>query len=101
VKVHKLAIELMAEGQLSEERINSWREMADLLAMIDMMGRNGVSAVIKIDGVRSGGDGYTVAISGPPLGEDFFRKDGSDLAELLVAAITFYRDKTRADPSNR
>jgi len=62
------------------------------MAALDAIGRDGVSVLVKIDGLRPDAAVYTVAISGPRLGEAFFfRQDGSDLPALLRAGIEFYR----------
>ncbi len=96
--MRKLTSELIAEGHLSEEGINAWREIADLLASLDMIGRDGVSAIFKIDGLRDEGTSYTITLSGPRLGESFFRMDETDLPKLLEAAITYYRKTIWAQP---
>lgn len=88
----ELVDELMSTGHVSEQQVSLWRDVADLMAVFDAIGRDGVSAVVKIDGSRIDGAAYTVVVSGPRLGEAFFRQDGNDLSTLLRAAIAFYRD---------
>ena len=83
--------EMVASGRVHEQQLALWSEVAGLLALFDAIGRDGVSAVVKIDGGRADTDVYTVVVSGPRLGEAFFRQDGSDLAALLRAAIAFYK----------
>lgn len=68
----------------------SWGGATSLLAALDAVGRDGGSALVKIDGQRCDGQVYTVLISGGRLGEDSFRRDGADLAALLRDALTFY-----------
>lgn len=72
----------------------AWKGCEDLLAALDSIGRTGSSVVVKIDGGRLGADVYTVVLSGGLLGEEFFRKDGSQLDELLREAITFFLSHT-------
>lgn len=88
----ELVDELMSKGHVGEQQVALWRDVAGLMAVFDAIGRDGVSAVMKIDGARPDGAVYTAVVSGPCLGEAFFRQDGSDLSTLLRAAITFYRD---------
>lgn len=77
---------------LEQEQILKWSEAAKLMAAIDLIGKSGLTAVVKIDGGRVELP-YTVLISGASLGEDFFRKDGGDINELLRAAIDFYDER--------
>lgn len=81
---------LRASGRVSEEQISRWGDAAELMAALDAIGRDGANAVVKIDGVRSDGAVYTVVVTGPRLGESFFRKDGSELLTLLRGAVNFY-----------
>jgi hypothetical protein len=81
---------LQTSGRMSNSHVAFWHNTAGLMAAFDAIGRDGVNAVIKIDGARTDGNVYTIVISGTPLGERFFRKDGSDLASLLRDAIEFY-----------
>ena len=68
----------------------SLSEAVGLLAALDAIGRDGGSALVKVDGQRSDGQVYTVLISGGRLGEGFFRRDGADLQVLLRDALVFY-----------
>jgi hypothetical protein len=68
----------------------SWTEALPLLAALDAIGRDGGSAMVKIDGARANSDVFTVVVSGGRLGECFFRKDGSDLRSLLREAVAYY-----------
>lgn len=77
---------------LADEQVSQWREVAPLMATLEAIGRDGASAVVKIDGGRPDAI-YTVVLSGPRLGESFFRKDGSDVQVLLREAIEFYVSK--------
>ncbi|MFT3719389.1 hypothetical protein [Pseudorhodoferax sp.] len=88
----KLVDEFVASGRVVDRQLTLWRDVAGLMAVFDAIGRDGVSAMVKIDGGRLDGVIYTVVVSGPRLGEAFFRQDGSDLAVLLRAAIAFYKD---------
>lgn len=73
-----------------EERIDFWRRASELMAELEAIGRDGSVALLKIDGLRSE-DIFTVVINGPP-GDVSFRKDGSDVRQLLVESIAFWRD---------
>jgi hypothetical protein len=87
----ELIDELMTSGRIRDQQVMLWRDVAGLMAVLDAIGRDGVSAVVKIDGMRADAAVYTVVVSGPRLGEAFFRQDGSDLPQLLEAAVEFYR----------
>lgn len=82
---------LRSGGHLSSEQLIVWSDAAGLLAALDAIGREGASAVVKIDGGRPNDSKYTIVVSGGRLGEAFFRKDGDDLVALLVEAVEFYR----------
>jgi hypothetical protein len=90
--------ELRTSGRISERQETLWRDVAPLMAAFDAIGREGVSALVKIDGERPNGAVYTVVITGPRLGEKFFRQDGRDLPILLRAAIEFYRAAAWSSP---
>ncbi len=94
----ELIDELVASGHLREQQVALWRDVAGLMAVFDAIGREGVSALVKVDGARPDAAIYTVAVSGPCLGEAFFRRDGSDLPALLRAAIAFYRGAAWSGP---
>ena len=81
---------LVIGGRVREQQVTLWRDVAGLMAAFDAIGRDGVSAVVKIDGARPDAAVYTVVISGQQLGETFFRQDGNNLPALLRAAIEFY-----------
>ncbi|WP_143696744.1 hypothetical protein [Variovorax sp. YR752] len=81
---------LQASGCVTEENVARWREAAALMATLDAIGRDGMTAVVKIDGGRPDAI-YTVLVSGSQLGESFFRKDGNDPLVLLRDAINFYK----------
>ncbi|MES2935333.1 MAG: hypothetical protein V4805_17810 [Pseudomonadota bacterium] len=87
----KLIESLRTDGRVSDEHVTRWAEAAGLMAAIDAIGRDGVNAIVKIDGARTDGQVYTIVLSGAKLGESFFRRDGSDLLSLLQDAIEFYR----------
>lgn len=84
---------LLASARISDEQVELWRKSAGLLAVLDAIGRDGMSAVVKIDGARTDGSVYTVVITGSKLGEEYFRKDGADLPMLIREAIDFYASK--------
>jgi hypothetical protein len=74
----------------------TWTRCAPLLAELDALGRLGGNALVKIDGGRHDVDGslpetYTVVLAGGRLRDEFFRRDGADLEQLLRDAIEFYR----------
>lgn len=81
-----ISLRLLDTGPLMSYR----GEIGDLIAALDAISQNGVTAVIKIDGERTQESRYTVVVSGPPLGEEFFRKDGSDLPSLIFGALEFF-----------
>jgi hypothetical protein len=83
---------LQASGHVTEEQVSRWREAAALMATLEAIGRDGATAVVKVDGGRPDAV-YTVVVSGPRLGEAFFRKDGSDVLALLRDAIEFYKSE--------
>lgn len=82
----------LASGHVTEGQISKWREGAALMAILEAIGREGTTAVVKFDGGRLDA-AYTVVLSGLQLGESFFRKDGSDLFALLRDAIDFYNSE--------
>jgi hypothetical protein len=82
--------ELQERGYVSENGVSRWRELGSLLAVLDAIGKDGASALLKVDGERQKAV-YTVVISGGRLGEAFFRKDADDVHALLREAIDFYR----------
>ncbi len=84
---------LLARAHISDAQVALWRESAGLLAVFDAIGRDGMNAVVKIDGARTDGAVYTVLITGPKLGDEYFRQDGGDLPALLRNAIDFYTSK--------
>ena len=83
-------VELGHCGIDPDAQAGAWRDSTDLLAGLDGIGRSGGSAVVKIDGARGNSDIYTVVLSGGRLGDNSFRKDGSNLNTLLVDAISFF-----------
>ena len=88
--------QLKSAGRFTAAQAALWHDSAELLAVADAIGREGSSVVVKIDGARKDGSIYTVVVSGGRLGEDFFRKDGADLATVLQDAISFYQSKVWA-----
>ena len=60
--------------------------VADLIAELDVIGRAGSVAVVKIDGERHAASIYTVVVSGGLLGVEFFRNDGADLSARSALA---------------
>lgn len=86
----QLVDKLLASARISDAQVTLWRESAGLLAVLDAIGRDGVNAMVKIDGAREDGSVYTVVITGSKLGDEYFRKDSHDLLALLRDAIDFY-----------
>lgn len=82
--------DLQSGGHVTEQQVSRWRDAAVLMAVLEAIGRDGASVVVKIDGGRPDAV-YTVVISDPQLGELFFRKDGPDAVVLLREAVEFYR----------
>lgn len=85
--------DLKTRGFLQATSVARWHDASELLAVVDAIGREGSSAVIKVDGARENKAVYTVVLSGGSLGEDYFRKDGADLISVLQEAISFYQNK--------
>jgi hypothetical protein len=69
---------------------DAWLDAVPMLAALDAVGRDGASALIKIDGQRSGARMYTVLISGGRLGDAHVRRDGAALAPLLREVLGLY-----------
>jgi hypothetical protein len=86
---------LQASGHVTEEQVARWKEAALLMATLEAIGRDGTTAVVKVDGGRPDAV-YTVVVSGARLGESFFRKDGNDVLALLREAIEFYKSEVWA-----
>lgn len=57
--------------------------------LLDQIRTEGSVVVVKLDGQRTKSR-YTVVISDGLLGEDYFRKDGDDLDELVSEGVNFY-----------
>ena len=89
MKSRHIAQFLLANGSVTDEQIARWRDAAHLIAALGSMGTDGVSAILKFDGGRPVAP-YTVVVSGPKLGDAFFRKDGDDYVALLQDAVDFY-----------
>ncbi len=85
--------QLKRDGRLDQALAATWRDAAQLLAVLDVIGREGGSALVKIDGERKNGLFYTVVISGGKLSGKFFHKDSADLVSALQQAILFYRNE--------
>jgi hypothetical protein len=81
---------LATAGLEIQGTMDSWSNSARLLSALDAIGRDGGNALVKIDGGRNDNQAYTAVLSGGRLGEEFFRKDGSELRPLLREAISFY-----------
>src|SRR5688572_5147245 len=74
----------------------TWSGCDAVWGVLEEMGNEGATVVIKIDGQRTGPEDtgrYTVIVSGGPLGEDFFRLDTPVLEEGLAKAILYYARK--------
>ena len=69
--------------------VDLWKSRAGLLASFDRIGREGATAVIKIDGGRDAAI-YTVVVSGGRLVESFYHQDGPDISVLLRDAVAYY-----------
>jgi hypothetical protein len=90
--------DLVAAGRLTEKDVETWSRVADRLAALTLIAREGATVVVKADGERAGFALFTVVVSGGRLGDDFFRRDASDLDGLLDAAIRFYCDRVWSHP---
>jgi len=88
--------ELQKTGHITLEQVARWKDLSELLAVLDAIGNDGASVIMKVDGGRSDASVYTVVVSGGKLGEAFFRKDGPKLHELLYEAISFYEARVWA-----
>jgi hypothetical protein len=88
-----LLLELLENGQVAEDVLDRWHDALPLLAIFDAIGRDGASALIKVDGARPARSIYTVVVSGGRLGDASFRRDGGELSAMLREAIAFYRER--------
>lgn len=92
-------LEALAQtGVESRGAAGPWSASASLLSALDAIGRDGGTALVKIDGGRADGRAYTVVVSGGRLGEEAFRRDGAELEVLLRDAIGFYVEHARRGP---
>jgi hypothetical protein len=57
--------------------------------LLNQIRAEGSVVLVKLDGQRTQ-NCYTLTISDGRLGEEYFRKDGDDLGELITAGINFY-----------
>lgn len=69
-----------------------WSGCDAVWPILEKIRSEGGVVIVKLDGERRTCP-YTVAISGGPLGEDFFRTDIATLEEGLAAAILFYAER--------
>jgi hypothetical protein len=79
-------------AQLSDD----WSGCGAVWEVLELMAKEGVVVVIKIDGERTGSEDngrYTVILSGGPLKGEFFRQDTPVLEEGLGNAILYYARK--------
>lgn len=64
-------------------------------SMLQALAQEGAVVIVKIDGERmlAGiAEIYTVVVSGGALAhDDYFRADGSDMAELMEKALSHYQ----------
>ena len=90
MKENEVLETLAKVGLESQDALDSWSSSARLLSALDAIGRDGGTALIKVDGGRNDSLVYTVVVSGGRLGDDFFRKDDSDLQALLLKAVEFW-----------
>lgn len=60
-----------------------------LWALLEKIGQEGGIVFMKIDGERPS-NRYTVGLSGGKMGDEFFRKDGDNLDQLLTELVAFY-----------
>lgn len=74
---------------------NAWASSVELLAALDSFARAGCNVLVKVDGLRTNGNAYTVVVN--PR-DEFFRKDGPRLDALLNDALAFAR-ATNLEPS--
>jgi hypothetical protein len=78
--------ELLIQSGLSQTGQSGLSQGWPLLNQIQT---EGSVVVVKLDGLRTQ-NCYTLVISDGRLGEDYFRKDGDDLGELITAGVNFY-----------
>lgn len=97
MKENELFKALAQAGLETRDSIDTWNDSSKLLSAIDAIARDGGSAVVKVDGGRNDGRVYTVVVSGGRLGDEFFRKDGSDLQVLLREAVAFWVRHAQSD----
>ncbi|MCW1887378.1 hypothetical protein OKA04_21755 [Luteolibacter flavescens] len=76
---------------LSQLGLGHDRQSEDAIGwqLLDQMRAEGSVVLVKLDGERTL-DPYTLVISGGPLGENYFRKDGSSINELIAEGANFY-----------
>lgn len=58
-----------------------------LLQVVEELRLRGYVIVLKWDGERGESKPYTAVITGPPLGEDFLRRDDQTLAKALTKVL--------------
>lgn len=93
---------LKRKGVVTREQVARWESVSGLLAVLDAMGKDGATALVKVDGARAAGLVYTVLVSGGRLAHDVvFRKDGADLPPLLREAIAFYEGEVWSKDGER
>lgn len=80
---------MLSSGRVAEADVARWTDAAALMATFEAIGRDGTSAIFKVDGSRPA-EPFTVVLSGPRFGDSFYRKDGSDAFALLRDAISHY-----------
>lgn len=86
----------MDDSEPEGRRGASQSSLAPLLRVLEYLTADGATALVKADGGREPSSGFTVVVSGGPLGSNFFRSDGGDLNELLNDAMAFYSGYSRA-----
>lgn len=67
-----------------------WSSLADSLGTFGAVANDGVQATLKIDAGRRIDQRYMVLLSGGLLGDEYLRRDGAALSDVLDAVLAMY-----------
>ena len=97
MKAAEIIARLRADGRLDDDDVRRWVGLAERLAVVESFAADGLVPIIthvKTDGKRTS-NRYTVILNGPFAGPDeYFRKDGDHLDQLLDELIEYWARKT-------
>lgn len=74
----------------------AWTGVDAVLPLLERMRADGAVVLLKWDGERqpaADARPYTAVVQGAPLGDDFYRIDGTSLDEVLCYTIGSYADR--------